>query len=213
MKRRNELFIALAVFAGWLALKFIQKAYNAGRLKELLITVPILLGTYFAMISLMDRIILWTLPIPLIIFSVYWSWLFSQEKITCEKADSRWADRGWWWTLDGWDFEEETAKIFRLNGYKARVTRRTSDGGVDIIMSKEGKKTIVQCKHYQYPVGVSVARELNGLKDDFGADELIIIASSGVTNSCNEFVANKPYFKIMDLEDVIKMGLRPTYSV
>ena len=60
---------------------------------------------------------------------------------------------------------EEAARVFRLNGYKAKVTKKTGDGGIDILMYKNGKKIIAQSKHYTKPVGVSVARELNGIKD------------------------------------------------
>ena len=56
---------------------------------------------------------------------------------------------------------------------------------------------------------MKVARELNGIKDDLRADKLLLIASSGVTKSCTEFLSNKPYFKVMDLEDIIRIGLRP----
>ena len=104
------------------------------------------------------------------------------------------------------------ARVFRLNGYKVKVTKKTGDGGIDLLMYKDDKKIIVQCKHYTSPVGVSVVRELNGLKDDFKADELVLVASSGVTKSCKDFIGNKPYFKILDLEDIIRMGLRPYSS-
>jgi hypothetical protein len=187
---------------------FFINAYKAGRIVELLISVPLLIGTYYLLYLCAPDFSLWLL-VPALVFLGYWKYLFSHEKVSME-ADPNWADRNWWWKLDGWEFEEEAARVFRLNGYKAEVTKKTGDGGIDILMYKNGKKIIVQSKHYTKPVGVSVARELNGIKDDFGADELFLIASSGITESCREFIMNKPYFKIFDLEDIIRMGLRPS---
>ena len=212
MARRSNIKAFILMWAAAFVMNFIKEAVRAGRTIELLVSGALLGCSYFFLFPFMRGTFWWVILIPLGVFSLYWHYLFSHEKITCTKANPNWAIRSWWWQLDGWEFEEETAKIFRLNGYKAEVTRKTADGGIDILMYKDDKKIIVQCKHYSDPVGVSVARELNGLKDDFKADELILVASSGVTKASIDFIRNKPYFKIYNLEDIIRMGLRPSYS-
>ena len=108
--------------------------------------------------------------------------------------------------MDGWQFEQEVANVFRLNGYKTRVTKGSGDGGVDIILNKNNKTIIVQCKHYQNPVPPEPIRALWGCKDDFGADEVILVASSGITDMGAKFVQNKPNFKVLNLDDIIKMA-------
>ena len=202
------IFVAVATFI----IKFMKRAYNAGRVFELFISTFLLAGSYYLLYMLVDVIPWWTFLFPLPFYFLYWCYLFSFEKITCSDSCRHWADRDWWWNLDGWQFEEEAAKVLRLNGYKAKVTKKTGDGGIDILMYKDKKKIIVQCKHYTSPVGVSVTRELNGIREDFNADELVLIASSGVTKDAMNFVKNKPYFRIWDLEDIIRMGLRPYSS-
>lgn len=207
-RKGNSIIILVIVFFLSGVFQFIRKAYRKGRVKELCVSIPILIGTYY-LLYLWKSSFLWVYLIPLLVFSLYWVWLFTQEKVTTSEANPLWSDRNWWWKLDGWEFEEEVAKVFRLNGYDVSVTQKVSDGGIDILMYKDNKRTIVQCKHYKEPVSVSVARELNGVKEDFKADELILVASSGVTKSCKDFVSNKTYFKIFDLEDIIRIGLRP----
>lgn len=207
----NNFIITITVVLS-LIIAFIVKAYKAGRLMELMISTTILIEAYYLLHVLNWNIPLWGLVIPFVTYCIYWLILFHCEKVTSAEADPNWVDRDWWWELDGWDFEEEVAKVFRLNGYNAKVTKKTGDGGIDILMYKDGKKIIAQCKHYTSPVAVSVARELNGIKEDFKADKLILVASSGVTDSCKDFIKNKPYFKILDLEDIIRMGLRPHSS-
>ena len=147
-----------------------------------------------------------------IVFCIYWKKLFnkspykqfSQKQI---KINSEyWDQLSWWWKLDGWQFEEEVAKIFILNGYHAIVTKGSGDGGVDIILKKDGYKAIVQCKHYKNPVPPEPIRALWGCKDDFEADEVILVASSGITQSGADFTSNKPNFIVLTLEDIIIMG-------
>ena len=208
MAKNKGILIALAVVFIKGIFTFIKKAYTAGRTVELFLSSAVLIGTYYALWCAHPSMG-WSYIIPVILYSLYWVYLFSHEKITSVGSNPMWADRSWWWNLDGWEFEEETAKVFRLNGYKAEVTKKTGDGGADIILYKDGIKIAAQCKHYRNPVSVKVARELNGIKDDLRADKLLLIASSGVTKSCTEFLSNKPYFKVMDLEDIIRIGLRP----
>lgn len=195
---------------------FVVKAVKAGRTLELFISTPILLLEWYLTYNVLKHIdsmdligLILCYGIPFLIYSIYWIYLFSHPKITSSKADSNWADRDWWWTLNGWEFEEEVAKIFRLNGYQATVTKKTGDYGVDIIMSKDNFKYVVQCKHYKNPVGPEPIRALWGVKDDFIADKVIIVASSGLTDSASSFIENKKDFEFYDLEDIIRMGLRP----
>ena len=119
---------------------------------------------------------------------------------------SLWQERQWWWTLDGWQFEQEVARVFRLHGYKATVTKGSGDGGIDIILKKDGKTFIVQCKHYQNPLGPEPVRALWGCKDDFNADKVIMVASSGLTQASSEFVNNKENYLVLNLDDVIRMA-------
>lgn len=111
----------------------------------------------------------------------------------------------YWWNLDGWQFEEEVAKVFMRRGYQADVTKGSGDGGVDIILKKNGRISIVQCKHHKHPVPPEPIRALYGCKPDFKADEVIRIASSGVTEGGIKFIENKPDFQIFELKDIIEM--------
>ena len=210
-KRKSLVFILITT-AILLCVAFVRKAHKAGRTLELIISLLALGGSYHLWWLLHSNLAWWTIFIPIGIFSTIWYFLFQHEKITSTQANPMWAQESWWWNLDGWEFEEEVAKVFRLNGYQAEVTQKTSDGGIDLLMHKDGETIIVQCKHYSNPVSVQVARELNGLKDDFKADKLILVASSGVTRSCREFLKNKPYFQVLDLDDIISKGLRPYSS-
>ena len=217
---RNLDVIIFVVIAALLVAyyKLAKVAIRAGRLKELLITTPILLASiYFSNSYIYNycdffslKSIFWCLTIPVALFSLYWVILLNfYPKVTSQRASMNWANKNWWFTLDGWEFEEEVARVFRLNGYEVKVTKKTGDGGADLIMYKDNYKYLVQCKHYSNEVPPEPLRALNGLRDDHGADRLILVASSGVTKAGKEFIENKPYFTVMTLDDIINMGLRP----
>lgn len=135
-----------------------------------------------------------------------WWWYKKFSYADTRLNSSNWQQQAWWWTLDGWQFEHEVARIFRLNGFKATVTKGSGDGGVDIILKKDGYCAIVQCKHHQYPLSPEPVRALWGIKDDWGADEVIMVASSGLTSASAEFVRNKPNYKVLNLNDIIRMS-------
>lgn len=140
-----------------------------------------------------------------VIYFCYW-WNGKFNYADTRINSSNWQQQAWWWTLDGWQFEQEVARVFRLNDYKATVTKGSGDGGVDIILKKENYKAIVQCKHHHNPLSPEPLRALWGIKDDWGADEVIMVASSGLTSASAEFVRNKPNYKVLNLDDIIKMS-------
>ncbi|MEN9413227.1 MAG: hypothetical protein RLZZ342_314 [Candidatus Parcubacteria bacterium] len=45
-------------------------------------------------------------------------------------------------------FEHYVATIYKAQGYKTEVTPATGDGGIDVVLKKDGRTTGVQVKHY-----------------------------------------------------------------
>ena len=196
------IFITTVIAIITAVIKFLGEVNRLRLWKEFFIATAILAGSnYIAYNFGNSDIFLVTLIITLIAYCIFWNYKFSYKSTRLNAA--LWKERQWWWTLDGWQFEQEVANVFRINGYSVRVTKGSGDGGVDIILKKDGKTTIVQCKHYQSPVPPEPIRALWGCKDDFGADEVILVASSGITDAGAKFVHNKPNFKIMNLDDII----------
>lgn len=50
--------------------------------------------------------------------------------------------------LNPYEFEKVVANMFELDGYKTKVTSKSNDGGKDIIMHKNNKLYLVECKRY-----------------------------------------------------------------
>ncbi|NLO90597.1 MAG: restriction endonuclease, partial [Elusimicrobia bacterium] len=66
------------------------------------------------------------------------------------------------------DFEVLISEYYKRLGYAVEETGGGGpDGGVDLILRRDGEKTLVQCKHWKaYRIGVSVVRELYGVMAD-----------------------------------------------
>ena len=89
--------------------------------------------------------------------------------------------------LDGmsWQqFERLVGEAFRLQGYRVMETGGGgADGGVDLVLSKDGEKHLVQCKQWRaFKVGVDVVRELYGVMAARGAAGGFVVTSGRFTD-------------------------------
>jgi len=104
--------------------------------------------------------------------------------------------------LSGVEFERELGKLFSLTGYAVSHTSSTADGGVDLLLRKDGKLTVVQCKAHKKPISISVARELFASMMDFKADNAIIACFEGVTKPVGDYIKTKR-ITVMTVNDII----------
>jgi restriction system protein len=87
------------------------------------------------------------------------------------------------------EFEELLAALFQRAGFGVeRTGRNTADGGVDLVLTKDAERAIVQCKHWQVlKVPVSVIREQLGLKQSRRAHYCIVVTSGYFTQDAITF--------------------------
>jgi HJR/Mrr/RecB family endonuclease len=112
--------------------------------------------------------------------------------------------RSYWVFLDGYAFERATAEVLRKHQFMAMVTPGSADGGIDIEVTRNGLKGVVQCKAHVACVGPHVVRDLYGVIHHCGADFGIIVSRSGFTRGAVEFVRDKPIL-FLDTDDLIAM--------
>lgn len=60
------------------------------------------------------------------------------------------------------EFEKAVAELFRAQGYHAKVTPGSGDGGVDILLIKDGIHYGVECKQYKNVLGPKFIRDFIG---------------------------------------------------
>lgn len=89
------------------------------------------------------------------------------------------------------DFELLVGAALRNAGYRiANQTLPGPDGGVDLVVEKDRKRVLVQCKHWQAkPVGVGVIREIVGVVASRKADGAMLVTSGRFTDEAKTFAA------------------------
>lgn len=80
-------------------------------------------------------------------------------------------------------FEELVAELFVSFGYEVELTKRTRDGGKDIIAIKRKEvetRFLIECKRPDpgKAIGISFVRELYGVKVDDGATKAILATTT-----------------------------------
>ena len=58
--------------------------------------------------------------------------------------------------------EQTVESVFRSLGYETRLTAYSKDGGVDVVLQRDGQDVAVQVKRYKNKIGVEQIRELVG---------------------------------------------------
>jgi restriction system protein len=105
------------------------------------------------------------------------------------------------------DFERLVDEVFRRQGFVVSgFGGQGPDGGVDLGLTKNGQRYLVQCKHWRKrQVGVTVVRELNGVVSAQGAHGGFVVTGGEFSREAREF-ADSCDIKLIDgpaLENLI----------
>ncbi len=89
-------------------------------------------------------------------------------------------------------FEALVGEAFRRKGYTVAETASGADGGIDLVLKKEGETFLVQCKQWKaYKVGVTTVRELYGVMAAKGATGGFVVTSGVFTNEARTFATGR----------------------
>ena len=102
-------------------------------------------------------------------------------------------------------FEDYVAKLYKNMGYSVKQTKRTGDGGKDIIATKNGQTYFVECKRYSDPVNVHKMRDFVGACVLGGKDiKGIYVTTSSFTNDAKS-AANRIGIQMIDGNKLMSM--------
>lgn len=80
-------------------------------------------------------------------------------------------------SLSGTEFEKYLKVLFEKMGYRVQTTKKSKDFGVDLILEKNKKKTIVQAKCYSHTVGVSAVQEIISARNHYNIFEALVVTN------------------------------------
>ncbi|WML46690.1 restriction endonuclease [Neobacillus sp. PS3-34] len=112
--------------------------------------------------------------------------------------------------MDGIQFEHYLKELYKSKGYAAEVTSASGDYGGDLLLSKEGRKVVVQAKRYSKDVGIKAVQEVVGAKAYYSADEAWVVSNSYFTKAAKE-LAKKSNVVLVDRDELIEsiLGSNP----
>ncbi|MEC2073760.1 restriction endonuclease [Alkalihalophilus marmarensis] len=95
-------------------------------------------------------------------------------------------------SMDPYEFEHFVADLYRCQGFEATVTKKSGDGGKDIILKKGEKVALIECKRYNKPkVTRPDVQKFHSALIDAGAEEGFFITTGKFTKPAIEYVKNK----------------------
>jgi restriction system protein len=91
------------------------------------------------------------------------------------------------------EFEMLVGEAYRRKGYAVSETGGGgADGGVDLVLKKDGEKYLVQCKQWRaFKVGVTTIRELYGVMAAGGAAGGFVVTSGVFTQEAKSFAEGR----------------------
>jgi len=103
-------------------------------------------------------------------------------------------------------FEDLLGEAYRRQGYQVEETLGGgADGGVDLMLRRDGALTLVQCKRWkEKPVPVQTVRELYGVLHDRGAASAKLVATSRFTPDAIAFAKGKP-IELVDSDAILHL--------
>ncbi len=92
--------------------------------------------------------------------------------------------------MSGAEFERRLAVLFRRLGYRAEVVGSTrGDYGADLVLEKDGRRTVVQAKRWKKRVGLRAVQEVAAARSYYGADGAMVVTNSRFTRQAWDLAA------------------------
>ncbi len=103
-------------------------------------------------------------------------------------------------------FEQLVGEAYRQQGYRVNENGRSGpDDGIDLILTRAGIRTLVQCKHWRSnKIGVPIVREHLGVMTACKADHGVIVCSGEFTAPAIAFAVNNG-IELIDGAALIKL--------
>lgn len=95
--------------------------------------------------------------------------------------------------LNPYEFEKAIAQLFRDYGYTVHQTRKSADGGKDLVMYKGGETYFVECKKYakSNKIGRPLIQKLVGACHPASAKPIFVTTSSFTSEAISEAQRSK----------------------
>lgn len=115
-------------------------------------------------------------------------------------------------SLSGVEFEDFLTELFKSFGFATSTTKVTGDYGADLILSKGGKKCVVQAKRYSKTVGISAVQQIIGAKNHYFADDMMVVTNNYFSAEAKK-LGQENNVKLIDRDTLTKMLIGKNISI
>jgi len=91
--------------------------------------------------------------------------------------------------MEGMQFEEFLAELFRHLGYRVQRVGNSHDFGADLVLASHRQRIVVQAKRYAGNVGIAAVQEVLGAVQYYHGSRGMVVTNSGFTESARELAA------------------------
>ncbi|WP_293146301.1 MULTISPECIES: restriction endonuclease [unclassified Microcoleus] len=109
-------------------------------------------------------------------------------------------------TMTGKEFENFLYVHFRQCGYNVNLTQDSQDYGADLILYKDGLKTVVQAKRSKNPVGIKAVQEVAGAVRHYKGNKGRVITNNRFTENAYK-LAKSNEVELWDRKELIEFLL------
>jgi restriction system protein len=105
--------------------------------------------------------------------------------------------------MDGRTFEQRLAVLFRALGYSVEETRYRGDYGADLVVAKDGVRTVVQAKRWTKNVGIKAVQEAHAAAAMYRCTRSMVVTNRYYSRAARELArANKVV--LWDRDDLVR---------
>ncbi|ADU30965.1 restriction endonuclease [Evansella cellulosilytica] len=109
--------------------------------------------------------------------------------------------------MNGYEFENILKPLFETQGYKANITKGSGDYGADLVLSKNGERTVVQAKCYKSNIGVTAVQQIVAAIKYYNADDAIVVSNQFFTKQAKR-LASINNVKLIDRVEIQELILK-----
>jgi restriction system protein len=114
--------------------------------------------------------------------------------------------------MGGVDFERRLAHLFSELGYRVERTRARGDYGADLVLDKDGSRTVVQAKRWTKNVGVKAIQEAVAAKPMYRCDRAMVVTNRYFTDQAKR-LAEANRVTLWNRDDLIRALLQSATPV
>lgn len=105
--------------------------------------------------------------------------------------------------MSGSDFERRLAVLFDRLGNRAQVVGSgAGDFGADLVLEKDGRRTVVQAKRWNGTVGTAAVREIAAARPYYRADAAMVVTTSRFSQEAR-LLARVNHVSLWDRDDLV----------